>query len=73
MPIIEVHLMEGRTVDQKHRAAAAITDAVVESLGVKPESVRILITDLDRDGFYVGGVAPMGTKTKASDNQEQPA
>jgi 4-oxalocrotonate tautomerase len=55
MPIIEMHLLEGRTVDQKRRAVAAITAAVTESLGVKPEQVRILITEHGLENFAVAG------------------
>jgi len=55
MPIIEMHLMQGRTVEQKHRVAQAVTEAVVGALAVNPESVRILITELDANGFYVAG------------------
>lgn len=57
MPIIEMHLLEGRTSEQKQRAATAITEAVIGALGVKPESVRILITEHGADEFYVAGVA----------------
>jgi len=31
MPIIEVHMFEGRTVDQKRKLVAEMTDAVVKS------------------------------------------
>jgi len=55
MPIIEMHLLEGRTVEQKRRAVAAITAAVTASLGVKPEQVRILITEHGAEDFSVGG------------------
>ena len=58
MPIIEMHLMEGRTTEQKASAAKAITDAVTSSLGVRAESVRILITEHRRAEFYVAGTAP---------------
>ncbi|MEZ5534875.1 MAG: 2-hydroxymuconate tautomerase family protein [Thiolinea sp.] len=55
MPIIEMHLMEGRTAEQKSRAAQAITAAVSEALGASPETVRILITEHRDDEFYVAG------------------
>lgn len=58
MPIIEMHLMEGRTTEQKSGAAKAITDAITSSLGVRAESVRILITEHRGEEFYVAGVAP---------------
>lgn len=55
MPIIEMHLLEGRTVEQKRRAVAAITTAVTESLDVIPEQVRILITEHGVENFSVAG------------------
>ncbi|MFZ1386569.1 MAG: tautomerase family protein [Thiolinea sp.] len=55
MPIIEMHLMEGRTAEQKSAAALAMTEALSRSLGVSPETVRILITEHKDDGFYVAG------------------
>jgi 4-oxalocrotonate tautomerase len=55
MPIIEMHLLEGRTVEQKRRAVAAITAAVTESLGVNPDQVRILITEHGLENFSVAG------------------
>lgn len=58
MPIIEMHMLEGRTPEQKSGAAKAITEALTNSLGVRPESVRILITEHRRAEFYVAGVAP---------------
>ncbi len=55
MPIIEMHLMEGRSAEQKSSAAVAITTAVSQALGVSPETVRILITEHRGDEFYVAG------------------
>lgn len=56
MPIIEMHLMEGRTVEQKRAVAQAVTEAVTRSLGVKHDSVRILITEHGDEEFFVGGM-----------------
>lgn len=66
MPIIEMHLMEGRTTEQKSSAAKAITEAVTSSLGVRAESVRILITEHRGAEFYVAGVAPALKAQKAA-------
>lgn len=56
MPIIEMHLMEGRTVEQKRAVAAAIAEAVTRTLGVRPDQVRLLITEHKPDEFSVGGI-----------------
>lgn len=56
MPILEMHILEGRSVEKKRKAVAAITAAIVESLEVRPEQVRILITEHPVEHFAVGGV-----------------
>lgn len=55
MPIIEMHLLTGRTVAQKRGVAAAITEAVCAQLGVQPQQVRILITEHGGEDFSVAG------------------
>lgn len=54
MPIIEMHLMHGRTREQKR--AVAVAEAVTRTQGVKPELVRLLITEHDSEEFSVGGI-----------------
>ena len=56
MPTIRVELMEGRTPEQKKRLVEALTRAVVETLGGKPESVDILLFDIRRHDWATGGV-----------------
>jgi 4-oxalocrotonate tautomerase len=55
MPIIELNIAEGRTVEQKAAAMAAITDAVVRTLDVRPEQVRILICEASPENFSIAG------------------
>jgi 4-oxalocrotonate tautomerase len=57
MPIIQVNMLEGRTVAQKRAMIAAITDAVVDSLGVRAESVRIMINEMHPEHFALAGVS----------------
>jgi 4-oxalocrotonate tautomerase len=55
MPIIEMHLLAGRSVEKKRKAVAAMTAALVEALEVRPDQVRILITEHNDEQFAVGG------------------
>jgi 4-oxalocrotonate tautomerase len=55
MPIIHVHLMEGRTGEQKARLIAALTDAAIESVGAPRESVRVLLLEVPKTHFGIGG------------------
>ena len=56
MPVIHVHMYEGRTLEQKRKLVTAMTDAVVKSLDTKPEAVRILLHDMSKSDMSVAGV-----------------
>ncbi|MDH4846239.1 MULTISPECIES: tautomerase family protein [Pseudomonas] len=56
MPIIEFHLMVGRTPDQKRQLLSAVTDTVVDVLGVRPDQVRILIHNVTPEHFSMAGI-----------------
>jgi 4-oxalocrotonate tautomerase len=56
MPTLRVELMEGRTAEQKKELVKALTEAVVKTLGSKPEAVDILLYDIKRHDWATGGV-----------------
>ncbi len=56
MPVIHVHMYEGRSVDQKRKLVSAMTEAVVKSLEIKPEVVQILIHDMPKTNVAAAGV-----------------
>jgi 4-oxalocrotonate tautomerase len=55
VPIVQIELIEGRTIDQKKTMAKEVTDAIVRSLGVTPDAVRIIMRDMKKEDFAVGG------------------
>lgn len=55
MPTIRVELMEGRTVEQKRNLVKALTQACVDTLGSKAESVDVLLFDIQRHDWATGG------------------
>jgi 4-oxalocrotonate tautomerase len=55
MPLIEVHLLEGRTDEQKRAVLEAITKAVHESLGAPFPSIRVWIQEMGRKEYMVAG------------------
>ena len=55
MPTYHVEMMEGRTVEQKKKLVAENTRVSVEILGGAPESVDIIITDIQRENWATGG------------------
>lgn len=55
MPIIEVTIIEGRTIEKKIKMIRAVTDAVVETLEAPRDSVRIILHEVPKWHFAVGG------------------
>ncbi|WP_293397079.1 2-hydroxymuconate tautomerase family protein [Nevskia sp.] len=56
MPIIQVNMLEGRTVTQKRALHAALTEAAVAALGVPKDSVRVMIHELGQEHFALAGI-----------------
>ena len=71
MPIIQLNIAEGRTVEQKLAAFAAITDAVVRTLDVQPEQVRILINEVKDENFAIAGETMAMRAARESSTPEQ--
>ena len=56
MPTIRVEMFEGRTAEQKRNLVKALTQACVDTLGSKPESVDVLLFDVKPSDWATGGV-----------------
>jgi len=56
MPIIQIHLIEGRTVEQKRALVDKVTKAVCETVNVTPEHVKIVLSDMARHDYATAGV-----------------
>lgn len=56
MPIVHIHLLEGRDTAKKRELAKNLTKAVMDTLGSPPEKVRVIISDMPHDSYSVGGV-----------------
>jgi 4-oxalocrotonate tautomerase len=56
MPLIEVHLLEGRTEDQKKALLTAVTKAVHESIGAPLDSIRVWIEEFTPKDYMAAGV-----------------
>ena len=56
MPVVNVQLLSGRSKDQKTRIAQAITDALVDIGGAKPEGVPVIFSDTEKDDWASAGV-----------------
>ena len=69
MPIIQINIMEGRTEAQKQALMREVTRAAVDTLGVRPEAVRIIVQEIRSGHFAVAGEpkhAEAGPEPKAA-------
>ena len=56
MPIIDITLLEGRTDEQKSALITEVTDAAIRTLGAPPQTVRVIIREVEPPHFAVAGV-----------------
>jgi 4-oxalocrotonate tautomerase len=56
MPIVTVAMYEGRTLDQKRELVKGITDVVARVTGNPPESVHVVIEEVKRENWAIGGL-----------------
>jgi 4-oxalocrotonate tautomerase len=55
MPLIEIHLADGRTDEQKKKLLASVTHAVQESIGAPLESIRVWINEFSAAEYMASG------------------
>jgi 4-oxalocrotonate tautomerase len=55
MPLVAIHLLEGRDAEQKKRLLQAVTDAVHESIGASLPSIRVWIQEFSAEEYMAGG------------------
>jgi 4-oxalocrotonate tautomerase len=62
MPIIQIHLLEGRSQEMKEDLVMKVTQAVCESLGTKEEQVRIILSEMQDQHYAIGGTTMAAKK-----------
>lgn len=55
MPIAQLHVLEGRSDEQKERLIEEVTAAIARALDAPEQSVRVIITEMPRQHYGIGG------------------
>ena len=55
MPLVTVDIWEGRSVDEKRKLVKAVTKAVVDSIKCPEAAVTVIIRDLPKCNWGLGG------------------
>lgn len=64
MPILHLQLMEGRSVEQKTALLADLTSVVERHLGVDPDRIHVLITEISEGHWAKAGVPLKSTRSQ---------
>ncbi|MBR9790347.1 MAG: 4-oxalocrotonate tautomerase [Gammaproteobacteria bacterium] len=56
MPIAHLEILEGRTAEQRAKLISEVTDAISRSIDAPKERVRVIITEIPRANWGIGGV-----------------
>ncbi|WP_280188731.1 2-hydroxymuconate tautomerase [Delftia sp. PS-11] len=57
MPFAQIHMIEGRTEEQKKAVIEKVTDALHEAVGVPRENIRVWIHEVPRENWGIAGVS----------------
>ncbi len=71
MPIVRIELLQGRTPEVKNELIARVTDAVVTTLGVDSDQVRVLLYELPPEHWAVGGQTKAEQKAAFAQRQNE--
>lgn len=55
MPIAHLYILEGRDEEKKERLIAEVTEAIHRAIDAPPEAVRVIITEMPKGHFGIGG------------------
>ena len=63
MPLVQITMLQGRTVEQKRKLAERITDVMVEEAGARREAIVVTFVEVSKESYASGGVL-MADKNK---------
>jgi 4-oxalocrotonate tautomerase len=62
MPVVTVQMWTGRSTTQKRALVHAITDAMVQHAGAKPDNLHVILQEVPKENWALAGV--MGDERK---------
>jgi 4-oxalocrotonate tautomerase len=56
MPNVTIEWLQGRTLDQKRKVIAGITDLLVDAADARKEAVQVTFIDMSKEDWGRGGL-----------------
>lgn len=66
MPLAQIHLVEGRTPEQKRALISAVTEAIAESLQTPKGNIRVVLYEIPPDHWAAGNITITERRAGAS-------
>lgn len=57
MPLAQIYILEGRNEEQKAAVIEKVTEALHQALGAPREQVRVLVQEMPKANWGIGGVS----------------
>lgn len=55
MPILEVKILEGRTIEQKKQMVEGLSNVLVKTIHASPNEIRIHIVEMPKSSYAIAG------------------
>jgi len=55
MPLVQITMLQGRTVEQKRKLAQRITDVMVEEAKARREAIVVTFVEISKESYASGG------------------
>ncbi|PZP86718.1 MAG: 4-oxalocrotonate tautomerase [Azospirillum brasilense] len=55
MPIVQINMLKGRTIEQKRALVKKVTEALGETIDAPPHKIRIILNDMEHDMYAIAG------------------
>jgi 4-oxalocrotonate tautomerase len=55
MPLVEIHMLKGRSAEEKKKLLASVTEAVAEAIDAPLPSIRVWLHEFSEDDYMVAG------------------
>ncbi|MDD5497523.1 MAG: 4-oxalocrotonate tautomerase [Atribacterota bacterium] len=62
MPILQIEILKGRTVEQKRKMVKKVTEAITETLNCPEEAVSIIIREMEWENYARAGILKADSK-----------
>jgi 4-oxalocrotonate tautomerase len=56
MPVVTISMYDGRSIEQKRELVKGVTDVVARITGNTPEGVHVIIEEVKRENWAIGGL-----------------